>query len=535
MTQAAGGRRAADGSITRPLARSGPAPQAAAHVEPVALLGVGAGIPSLRLQLEDLAAAWGGPGRGGVAVCDDDEDTFTLAWSAATAAMSAAGVVPEDMSGLWWGTSRPPMAEGPSHAFLAAALGLSATSAGLLASGSPSSGMDALFAAWDAVASSHASLALVVASDALVPGTGTAGEAATGAGAAAFVLASPSVAARSGGPPALLVFRATRSLPALDRYRPDAGTATGDTYDGRLFREKVFVPLATGVASLLAGGGPAGTPLSLSDPDGKLAAPCARRLGRTLVSSEARRTLGDTGSASAFLGAMSALAEPGCLAVVGYGGGRASGLTVELARPVPGAAAAATAIAGASSGARVASYTQVLRARGQLEAMGDPVPMAVPPGSAAFVRGNAEMLALQGARCARCGTISTPPSIHPVCSGCGSGPLETVTLSREGTVQTFVVNHTMPAPFQAPLPLIVIDLDDGARVMLQGTSADAGALAIGDRVHLVLRRYAIDRGVPVYGYKALRAQPSAPGERAGPGHEAEGRPSVGSLVEEARQ
>ncbi len=74
-------------------------------------------------------------------------------------------------------------------------------------------------------------------------------------------------------------------------------------------------------------------------------------------------------------------------------------------------------------------------------------------------------------------------------------------MARHGRVHTFVVNHTMPAPFVAPLPLAVIDLDDGARVMLQVTDHDQ-ALEIGSEVELVLRRYAHERGVPVYGYKA---------------------------------
>jgi hypothetical protein len=58
----------------------------------------------------------------------------------------------------------------------------------------------------------------------------------------------------------------------------------------------------------------------------------------------------------------------------------------------------------------------------------------------------------------------------------------------------------------APLPLAVVDLEDGARVMLQvtGGAPAAEALAIGDGVRLVLRRYAVERGNPVYGYKVER-------------------------------
>ncbi len=209
----------------------------------VALLGVGAAAPSLRLTAADVAGAWGGAGgRGTVALCDADEDTLTLAWQAAVDALHAAGIGAGELSGLWWGTTRPPFAEGPSHAFLSTALGLVPSASGTLCSGSPHAGIEALLAAWDALAAGHARFALVVASDALVPGVGTAGESTTGAGAAAFVLGALDAGATSGNgsaAPARLVARDTRVMAVVDRYRGDAEAATGDVYDGRLFREEV--------------------------------------------------------------------------------------------------------------------------------------------------------------------------------------------------------------------------------------------------------------------------------------------------------
>ena len=67
-------------------------------------------------------------------------------------------------------------------------------------------------------------------------------------------------------------------------------------------------------------------------------------------------------------------------------------------------------------------------------------------------------------------------------------------------VNTNVLNQTMPAPFVAPLPIAVVDLEDGARIMLQGVG-DGSDMEIGMDVELILRRYAHERGVPVYGYK----------------------------------
>ncbi len=482
-------------------------------MKPVAILGVGAAAPSLRLAAADVGTAWGsGRGRGTVAVCDADEDTLTLAWRAAGAALDAAGITAGEVSGLWWGTARPPFAEGPSHAFLATTLGLGGDVGGALLSGSPHAGMEAVIGAWDALAAGHGRVALVVTSDALVPGLGTTGETSTGAGAAAMVLGalsegSDGPSTNGSSPAARLVARTTRSMPAVDRYRADGGGATGDVYDARLFREEVFVPLltATGRALAVDAGAPLGA-WAIADPDGKLAAAVAKRLGAPLASAPVRAALGDTGAAAALLGLVHACADDGAgspttglIGTIGYGGGRATAVVVDVLRAVPGA----LPVDRLGAGRRV-TYAEALRARGQLEPMDEPIQMGLPPGGAAFVRGNPEMLGLFGARCEECGTISTPPSIHPTCIGCGGGQLEVVSLARRGRVQTFVVNQTMPPPFQAPLPLVVIDLEDGARLMVQGSSADAADLAVGDEVTLSLRRYALERGIPVYGYKAYR-------------------------------
>lgn len=463
---------------------------------PVGVAGAGAAAPSLRLAAADVAAAWGsGGGRGRVAVCAPDEDALTLAWTAATRALAAAGVRAAEVGGLWWGTSRPPFAEGPSRALLATAIGLPDDAVGALLSGSPHAGIEALFAAADAVAAGTVGVGLVVVADAVVPALGSPFESRAGAAAAAFVLTA-------GEAPATLGPRLSRTRPVLDRYRGDGERGTREVYDARLFREQVFLPAVRDVGSRLASGDTPVTAWSLPDPDGRLGAAAARALGADEVSSKATSAaVGDAGAAAALLGALPALAAAGTVALVACGGGHASGTTITATAAVPGAADVADALAEG----RDATYAEVLRARGELVAAGETVEMAVPPGSAAFVRGSVEMLGLLGARCVDCGTVSTPPSIHPTCVGCGGSKLEEVALPRRGTVHTFVINHTMPAPFLAPLPLAVVDLEDGSRVMLQGLGDEAGALAIGDTVDLVLRRYTVERGVPVYGFKVKRA------------------------------
>jgi hydroxymethylglutaryl-CoA synthase len=454
------------------------------------IVAVGAAAPSLRLTAVEVGAAWGrGGGRGQAAVCAPDEDTLTLAWDAATRALDAAGLDASAVDGLWWGTTRPPFAEGPSHSFLASALGLAAESGGALLSGSTHAGVDALAAATDAVLAGSARVALVIASDALLPSPGTAAEARCGAGAAAIVIAAEGGAGTIGP-------RITRHRPVVDRYRGDADVATRDLYDGRLFREEIFLPLTSAVIEPVAALEP--RTWSLPDPDGRLGSALAKRTGSGVPASAAvYGQVGDTGAAAALLGAIGALDAAGTVAIVAYGGGRATGITLHADRPVPGA----TAVARDLDDGHEVTYTEALRARGQLVPGGETIPMGVPPESAMFVRGAEEMLGLLGGRCVDCGTISTPPSIHPHCVACGGPKLEPVALGRHGTVHTYVVNYTMPAPFVAPLPLAVLDLDDGARLMLQ-VVGDGDDLAIGRAVRLVLRRYAYERGVPVYGFKA---------------------------------
>jgi hydroxymethylglutaryl-CoA synthase len=459
----------------------------------VRIRSIGAALPSLRLDVADVARAWGeAGGKGQLAVCADDEDGLTLATAAADRALSAAGLTTDAVGALFWGTSRPPYAEGPSHAYLAAALDLAANTEGALCSGSTHAGMDALLAGADALTAGRAEHVLVVASDEVLPGLGTAYERRAGAGAAAVVLSA-------GAEGAVLGARASRSVPVLDRYRGSAEAYTRETYDPRLFREQTFLPMLT---ELAAGLGSEPTSWSLPDPDGRLGKALARKLGAANLSGPAYEAAGDTGAAAGLLGIAGALATPGEYGVLGYGGGRATAVTIGADQPVAGAADVCL------DGGRQASYTDVLRARKVLVGTGETVPMGIPPGSAGFVRGGREMLALLGARCVECGTVCTPPSIHPRCIACGAGKLAEVALARAGTVQTFATNYAMPEPFVAPLPLAVLDLDDGARLMVQVTDGPgvADLLQIGDRARLVLRRYAVERGSPVYGYKAERIE-----------------------------
>jgi uncharacterized protein len=72
-------------------------------------------------------------------------------------------------------------------------------------------------------------------------------------------------------------------------------------------------------------------------------------------------------------------------------------------------------------------------------------------------------------RCASCGTLRHPPL--PACAVCRSFEWDTVESSGRGTLYSFVVVHYPQVPaFEYPLPIGLIQLEEGTRVVanLQG-------------------------------------------------------------------
>ena len=115
---------------------------------------------------------------------------------------------------------------------------------------------------------------------------------------------------------------------------------------------------------------------------------------------------------------------------------------------------------------------------------------------------------LEAARCDGCGKVLYPPRL--VCPGCGGRSFTDEVLPRDGMVLTYTVIRVPPAGFteQTPLPIALVELDNGVRLMVQiGDVEDPQILEIGMRVRLEFRRVAWDgeAGVIFYGHKAVRA------------------------------
>jgi uncharacterized protein len=280
----------------------------------------------------------------------------------------------------------------------------------------------------------------------------------SGAGAAAVLCGS-------GGPGLSLVSRISRSLPVVTR---DAHGAVTDYGDPRLLRER-------GVGESLRQAGLAGKVAAVAGLGRREAAPLTERDPPRLPTSGA--------SAAVF-----------ALAVVGEGGVGGRLLAVEQA-----------AVAAVDLG------------RGKVDvSRHEPAPSSMPPGQrsagpdisvslAAYERAFDAKLRLEAARCRTCGTLSYPHRYR--CLGCGSeDPAELVELPRDAEVYTTATVHVPVPGLVTPYTLVLAELgDSGVRVLVRLTGAPAGAVAIGDRGHLVFRKVAVRSGVPDYGYAFLPA------------------------------
>ncbi len=115
---------------------------------------------------------------------------------------------------------------------------------------------------------------------------------------------------------------------------------------------------------------------------------------------------------------------------------------------------------------------------------------------------------LEAAKCEACEKIHYPPRV--VCSKCGGSTFEDITLPREGKVVTFTIVRVPPAGFteQTPLPIAIVEVMDGVRIMVQiGDLEDPSDLEIGMPVRLEFRRISWDgeAGLIFYGHKAVKA------------------------------
>lgn len=100
-------------------------------------------------------------------------------------------------------------------------------------------------------------------------------------------------------------------------------------------------------------------------------------------------------------------------------------------------------------------------------------------------------------RCQGCGRLHHPP--RPVCPACHSLSSEVVELSGAGTVYSYAVLHHPQNPqFTYPLVAVLVDLDEGVRVLSNLVGVEPADVRIGMPVRVAFAPAADGREVPVF-------------------------------------
>lgn len=89
-------------------------------------------------------------------------------------------------------------------------------------------------------------------------------------------------------------------------------------------------------------------------------------------------------------------------------------------------------------------------------------------------------------RCVACDAFRFPTG--PMCAACHSLLWESFAAAGTGAIHSFVIVHQPQVPsFDYPLPIVLVDLDEGVRMVMNTVDTPTEALAIGARVTVEVR------------------------------------------------
>jgi uncharacterized OB-fold protein len=100
-------------------------------------------------------------------------------------------------------------------------------------------------------------------------------------------------------------------------------------------------------------------------------------------------------------------------------------------------------------------------------------------------------------RCASCGTLRHPP--RPACGSCRSLEWDTVRSTGRGTVHSYVVHHYPPVPgFEPPYVVVLVELEEGTRLISNLVDVDANEVTIGMPVEVAFEKVDDDLTLPLF-------------------------------------
>lgn len=460
-----------------------------ANVQPPVIERLGVHVPRWSLDRQELALNWSARSAAGRrTVANFDEDSLTMG---VEAALDALGPDPADRVGIdavLFATTTPVFTEKQHAVVVAEALELP-TSQCYDITGSLRGGLDAVRLASALVESGSARRVLVLAADRRDTQPGGPHERLSGDAGAAVVI---------GNGPALVSITAQACVgdSGAGIWRTPS-QAWSNIADDRFVSTELLTPWLVEASQSAAGDHPLAA-AGFASPLARVEKSVVSTLRLTADSPSALldSDIGYCGVAHPFLQLALAL------------DGRSSGDTVLIAAAGDGAAAVLTTVvddeAVAKAAARITASVahrrdlrvgMYQRMRGQL-----PVEPVNPYTSEMLLRREQSTgLRLHGTRCTKCARAHFPG--RRVCLGCKAlDSMETLRLSRAGTLFTHTVEHLFPVPVNQ-LIMGVVEVDE-VRVYTQVTDTEPDECAPGRPVHLVLRRLHDGGHLPHYFWKA---------------------------------
>jgi 3-hydroxy-3-methylglutaryl CoA synthase/uncharacterized OB-fold protein len=463
----------------------------------IGITSYGAYIPRHRLPLGAIGGQPAKPGGPEKAVAWTDEDSVTMAVSAAVNCLR--GFDRERVDAVYFASTSYAFREKQAAALIARALDLRRDLQSADYGNSLRAGTSALRAAIDVVTAGSARCVLVVASDCRMVAPGSALERTSGDGAAAFLVAEGEVIARLSASSAV-------ADEIVDVWRSENDDFVHSWEDRFVIQEGYTSSVIEAVQGLLVKSGHAigdYSRVQLYAPDQRSLGGVARQLG---VGSEQLGDawfgqLGNAGAAFAPLQLAGALetAKPGDrLLVASYGDG-AEALAFEVTEQIEKLETRRGVSWHLQRGRAVKSYAHYLKARGlDTSEWG----VSTGPGLSATIhfRDRDNDISFRGQKCNACGAVQFPA--QRICETCfAKDDFEATRLSdAEGKLVTYTFDFFFPTP-EPPTVVAVVEIE-GARVHMQVVDCRPEDVKLGLPVEFEFRRIHEVGGRPNYYWKA---------------------------------
>jgi uncharacterized OB-fold protein len=155
---------------------------------------------------------------------------------------------------------------------------------------------------------------------------------------------------------------------------------------------------------------------------------------------------------------------------------------------------------------RILKYLPPQRAAAPADRPPRPHPALTQDNAFWFEGARAHTLLIQ--HCTSCGTLRHPPL--PACGTCRSLEWDTVEASGRGTLYSFVVVHYPQVPsFDYPLPIGLVELEEGTRVVANIGGVEPGDLKVGLALQATFVDFDDELSLPVFVPVAGTAQGSS--------------------------